>query len=366
MPMQVKDIVNILESFAPPALQESYDNSGLIVGDMDMEVTGALLCTDVTPAVMDEAVARGCNMLVSHHPLIFRPLKRINSLTPSGRCVMAAVRGGIAVYAGHTSFDSAPCGVSFRMAQKLGLRNVKVLKPKDNSYVKLVTFVPPSHEEAVRVALARAGAGAVGCYDSCSFTADGLGRFRPLPGASPYVGSVGGLHTERESRIEVILPIYRVGAAVRAMLSAHPYEAPAYDLIPLLNSSADTGLGCTGELPEPLSETEFLAEVKRVFRVAAIRHSALRGTEVRRVALCGGSGSDFIGDAVAAHADVYLTADISYHHFLDVDGQTVIADIGHFESEQFTKEIFYEQLTEKLPNFAVWMAESDRNPVFCL
>lgn len=363
--MKVRDIVEVLEGFAPRSLQESYDNSGLIIGDMDMDVSGVLLCTDITPAVISEAVSLGFGMIVSHHPLIFRGIRKIDSSTLVGRCVMSAIRDGIAVYAGHTSFDNAPHGVSFRMAEKLSLQDVTVLKPKENCFAKLSVTVPVAHEEAVRNALARAGTGAVGNYDSCSFTSSGVGRFRAMPGASPYVGRVGELHSEAESRVDVIVPMHRLYEAVGAMLAAHPYETPAYDIVPLMNTSPHLGFGCVGELPGPMSELDFLSEVKRVFRVAAIRHSALLGKPVRRVALCGGSGSDFIPDAVAARADVYLTADISYHHFLDADGRTVIADIGHFESEQFTKEIFLEQLTEKFPNFAVRMAESDTNPVFC-
>lgn len=363
---KLNTIIDALEAFAPRALQEDFDNCGLQVGQRDAEITGALLCIDVSEAVIDEAIQKHCNLIISHHPLIFRGLKSLTGKNEVERCVAKAIKNEVAIYASHTCMDSARGGVSHRMAQKLGLRDVRVLVPQSDKLVKMVTFVPVAQLDEVRAAVFEAGAGQIGNYDFCSYVSEGYGTFRAGDEAQPFCGEIGQLHTENEARLEVILPKFKQAAVVAALLKAHPYEEPAFDLIPLANSWAQVGLGATGFLPEPTDERTFLAQLKTIFQTDCIKHSPFLGRKISKIALCGGAGSDFIGAAKAAKADIYITGDVTYHRFFEADNQIVIADIGHFESEQFTKEIFFEQISKKIPNFAVQMAQSEPRRVFTL
>ncbi|MGN0186617.1 MAG: Nif3-like dinuclear metal center hexameric protein [Paludibacteraceae bacterium] len=357
--MQLQNILDALEQIAPTALQENFDNCGLLVGQRQADITGILLCIDVSEQVIDEAKQHGCNLIISHHPLIFRGLKTITGSNEVERCVISAIKNDIAIYASHTCMDSVWGGVSFKMGEKLGLQNLQILVPQQQQLLKLVTFVPTTHLEQVRSALFAAGAGHIGHYDACSYAGEGQGTFRAETGTHPFCGTVGEFHTEPETRLEVILPKFRQATVVSALLRAHPYEEPAFDLIALENAWPMAGLGVVGNLPESMDETTFLQCLKRTFACEAVRHSPFLGRPVQRIALCGGSGADFITAAKAAHADVYVTADVTYHRFFEADNRLVIADIGHFESEQFTKEIFLEQLSKKIPNFAIRLAESE-------
>lgn len=357
--MQLQNILDALEQIAPTALQEDFDNCGLLVGRRQTDITGILLCIDVSEQVIDEAKQHGCNLIISHHPLIFRGLKSITGRNEVERCVIAAIKNDIAIYASHTCMDSVWGGVSFKMGEKLGLHDMQVLVPQQQKLLKLVTFVPTAHLATVREALFAAGAGHIGRYDACSYASEGHGTFRAGADTHPFCGTVGELHTEPETRLEVILPKFRQTAVVSALLRAHPYEEPAFDLIALENTWPMAGLGVVGNLPESMDETDFLQRLKQTFGTDAVKHSPLLGRPVRRIALCGGSGADFIADAKAAKADVYVTADVTYHRFFEAENRLIIADIGHFESEQFTKEIFFEQLSKKIPNFAIRLAESE-------
>ena len=361
--MNVQTIVNQLESFAPLAFQEDFDNCGLLIGNRHQTVEGILICLDVTEAVVDEAITTKHNMIVCHHPLIFKGLKSLTGRNEVERCVMKAIKHDIAIYAAHTSLDSAPDGVSVRMAQKLGLEHVQVLVPKSGMLLKLVTFVPTAHLETVREALFEAGAGRIGQYDACSFSHSGEGTFRPGTETNPFVGVIGEVHHEPELRLEVILPKHKQSAVVTALLQAHPYEEPAFDLIPLANEWSQIGLGVVGDFPKNYAETDFLKLVKQTFQSDVIKHSPVLGRDIRRVALCGGSGADFIMHAKAAGADAFVTADVTYHRFFEAENNLLILDIGHFESEQYTKEIFFEQLIEKFPNFAIRLSTSEQKRV---
>ena len=362
--MQLQHIIDALEQIAPTALQEDFDNCGLLVGQRQADINGILLCIDVSEQVIDEAKQHGCNLIISHHPLIFRGLKSITGRNEVERCVVAAIKNDIAIYAAHTCMDSVLGGVSFKMAEKLGLQNLQILVPQQHKLLKLTTFVPTAHLEQVRTALFAAGAGHIGHYDACSYATDGLGTFRAGADTHPFCGAIGELHTEPETRLEVVLPTFRQAAVVAALLRAHPYEEPAFDLIALNNRWQTAGLGVVGNLPESMDETDFLQRLKHTFGTAAVKHSPLLGHPVQRIALCGGSGADFIADAKAAQADVYVTADVTYHRFFEADNRLVIADIGHFESEHFTKEMFLEQLSKKIPNFAIRLATSEPKRVF--
>ncbi len=360
---KIKDIAAALEMFAPLPLQDGFDNAGLQVGLTEAEVTGVLLCLDVTEKIVDEAVASGCNLIVSHHPLIFSPLKKITGSTYVERCVIKALSNGVAIYSAHTNIDNAPGGVNYRIAGKLGLGNLKILVPKENALLKLSVYVPTAAADAVRNALFAAGCGKIGNYGSCSYNVQGYGTFEAGEGANPFCGSVGELHKEEEVRIDTILPAYLKSKVVKALLAAHPYEEPAFDLYPLQNSWATAGTGVIGELPDECDEREFLERIKTTFSAGSVRHTSLQGKKVKRVALCGGAGGSFAGAALAAGADLYLTGEARYHDLFNYDGKMIVAVIGHYESEQFTMDIFKEIISGAFPQLCVKVTDNNTNPI---
>lgn len=364
--MKLQEITEIIEKIAPISLKESYDNVGLLVGNPQQEIHAALVCIDVTESTVDEAMARNCNLIISHHPIIFSGLKRITEKTGIERCVAKCIKNDIAIYAAHTNLDNAYNGVNYRIAQKLKLQNVKILVPKTNLLSKLVTFVPKKYAETVRNALFEAGAGNIGNYDTCSFSHEGNGTFRAAEGCQPFCGTIGELHTENEIRLEVIVPKHLISNVLNALYNVHPYEEPAFDILPLANEWQQAGTGVVGNLQEPMDEIDFLKLLKSTFNVPCVKHSKLLNKKIKKVALCGGSGSDFIGDAKRSGSDVYITADVSYHRFAEGENCLLIADIGHFESEQYTKEIIKEQLIKNFPNFAVYLSATDGQTVFYL
>ena len=361
--MKIKEIVSALERFAPLPLQDGFDNAGLQIGLTDAEATGALLCLDVTEAVLDEAIASGCNLIISHHPLIFKGYKSITGKDYVERCILKAIKNDIVIYSAHTNLDNAPGGVNFKIAEKIGLKNVRILDPKESSLIKLVTFVPSAQAEEVRNALFTAGCGCIGNYDSCSYNTEGEGTFRAQEGSHPFCGTVGELHHETEVRIETILPEYKKGEVIRALLSKHPYEEPAYDLYPLHNSWAQVGSGIVGELEEPESELEFLKRIKRIFEVGCLKHNKLTGRLIQKVSLCGGAGAFLIPQAVRSGADVFITGEIKYHDYFGRETDILLAEIGHYESEQYTKEIFYSIIRDLFPNFALQFSKVNTNPI---
>ncbi|MCW3788262.1 Nif3-like dinuclear metal center hexameric protein [Plebeiibacterium sediminum] len=361
--MQIKQITQILEEFAPPALQESYDNAGLIIGNNNDEVSGVLITLDVTEEVIDEAIELGYNMIVSHHPVVMGGIKRFNGNNYVERCVIKAIQNKIAIYSSHTNADSVINGVNGKICEKLGLTNCKILDPKNGNLLKLVTFVPDDHAEVVRNAIFNAGAGHIGNYDSCSFNATGEGTFRANEGANPFVGEVGELHIEKEIRVETIFPSYLKGKVVNALIQSHPYEEVAYDIYPLSNQWLEAGSGMYGELESPEDEMSFLKRVKEIFGCGSLKFTNILNKPIKKVAVCGGSGSFLLGKAKAVGADIFITGDFKYHQFFDAENEIIIADIGHFESEQFTKEVFFEILTKKIPNFAVRLSKVNTNPI---
>ena len=361
--MNVKSICELIEEVAPLALQESYDNAGLLVGDSQMEVRSALVCVDVTEVVIEEAIQKNCNLIISHHPLIFSALKRLTGQNEVQRCVQKAIKHDIAIYAAHTNLDNVLSGVSGKMAEKIGLKNIRILQPKQKALLKLICYVPKIHSFAVRESLFEAGAGQIGNYDSCSFNAEGIGTFKANENAQPFVGNIAELHSEPETRIEVILPEYLKFKVLEALLKSHPYEEPAYDFISLDNDWNQVGAGIVGELEEAEDELAFLNRIKSIFNVSSIRHTNFLAKKIKSVALCGGSGSSFLSNAIAAGADVYISGDFKYHEFFEAENRILIADIGHFESEQFTKDIFFEIISKKMPTFAVRISESKTNPI---
>ena len=361
--MKIKDIIQVIEQFAPLQYQESYDNAGLIFGRAEDEVTNVLLTLDATEEVIDEAIARGCNLVVAHHPIVFGGLKKINGNNYVERVVIKAIRHDIAVYAAHTNLDNVRNGVCAQMAGRLGLEQCRVLHPKRGLLKKLFTFVPAPHIETVRAALFAAGAGHIGNYSECSFNGAGEGTFKGETGTAPYVGTPGERHFEPEIKLEVIFPVYLEGKILQALTGSHPYEEVAYDIVSLDNAYQQVGSGLLGILPEAMEEMAFLQYVKRQFHTGCVKYTPLRGRPVKKVALCGGAGSFLLKQAIVAGADAYISSDFKYHEFFDADNQLIIADIGHFESEQFTVELFYHILTEKFRNFAPLKSTIKTNPV---
>jgi dinuclear metal center YbgI/SA1388 family protein len=361
--MLIKDILEVIEDFAPPALQEGYDNSGLQCGRSDETAKGALLCLDVTEEVLAEAQQKKCNLIIAHHPLIFSPLKRLTGANYVERILISALKKNITIYACHTNADNVRMGVNNKIAEKLGLINCKILQPKKGLLKKLVTFVPRDHAEKVRSALFKAGCGQIGNYDSCSYNLEGKGTFKANEMANPYTGKKNELHFEPETRIETIFESYKEQGVIKALQKAHPYETVAYDIYQLDNAHPELGSGLVGELPRAMEEKAFLQWVKQTFSAGMIRHTALAHQKVKKVALCGGSGSFLLKDAIAQKADVFITADFKYHQFFDTDNKIVIADIGHYETEQFTPEIFYAAIRKKMPKFAVRLSKHNTNPV---
>jgi dinuclear metal center YbgI/SA1388 family protein len=361
--MQIADVTSFLESLAPLSLQEQYDNAGLLTGDNSWNCKGILCSLDATEAVVQEAISNNCNMVVSHHPIIFGGLKKINGKNYVEKAVIAAIKNDIALYAIHTNLDNLIGGVNGKMADKLALQNRSVLAPRESVLKKLYTFVPVAEAEKLRSAIFEAGAGHIGNYSECSFGAEGTGTFKGGAGTNPFVGKQGERHYEKELKIEVIFPAWLQGKVVRALLAAHPYEEVAYDLVSLGNEHAGTGSGLVGELAEPEDEQAFLSRLKAAFGLTVIRHTPLMGRKVKKVALCGGAGSLLVSKALSAGADVYITGDMKYHEFFDANDRMLIADIGHFESEQFTTELLAAVLQEKFPNFAVLKSKVKTNPV---
>ncbi len=362
--MKIREITEYLEAAAPPALQESYDNAGLIVGDPEAGVNAALVTVDVTEEVVDEAIRTKAGIIIAHHPIIFSGLKKITGKNYVERTVIKALKNDIAIYAAHTNLDAISGGVNTILCQKLGLLDCRVLQPATGKLRKLVTFIPFREAEKVKNALFQAGAGHIGGYDSCGYNLEGTGSFRAGAETNPYAGEIGKIHYEREIRFETIFPAWLQKKVIGALLDSHPYEEAAYDIYPLENAFDQAGMGMTGVLPHPFQETEFLELLKKTVKAGCIKHTALLGKPVKRVAVCGGSGSFLLHNAIAAQADFFVSSDFKYHQFFDADKKIVIADTGHFETEQFTKELFYNLLTKKFPKFAVRFSEVNTNPVF--
>ncbi len=361
--MQIFDIIKVLESNAPLSLQESYDNAGLLTGHLAWECTGILCTLDVTEEVVLEAKNRGCNLIVAHHPIIFGGLRKLNGENYVERTVIASIKLEIAIYAIHTNLDNILSGVNNRMADQIGLINREILVPKSGQLMKLFTFVPIAEAENLRKALFAAGAGQIGDYIETSFNVEGVGTFKGIERTHPFVGEPGKLHHEKEIKIEVIFPISRKKGLIEALLLAHPYEEVAYDIIKLENDYQSVGSGLVGELPEEMDEIGFLHMLKTSFELSVIRHTPFLGKRLKKVAICGGSGSSFIKNALNFGADIYITADIKYHDFFDANHRMVLADIGHWESEQFTTDLLIDILQAKFPTFAVLKSGVKTNPV---
>ncbi|GMQ23401.1 Nif3-like dinuclear metal center hexameric protein [Algoriphagus sp. oki45] len=359
---RIQDILAYLERVAPSAYQEDYDNATLICGDRNAEVKGVLCTLDCTEEVVLEAKAKGANLIVAHHPIVFRGLKSLTGKNYVERTVISAIKNDIAIFAIHTNLDHVAQGVNKRIADRLGLRETKILKPKKQTLSKLVFFVPPKDKEPVLEALFEAGAGQIGEYKDCSFQLEGMGTFTPSENANPHIGQRGIPQYEKEVRVEVILPAHLSGKVIQKMKKAHPYEEVAYYLSALENENQEVGAGMIGQLEEAMDEEAFLDYLKEKMNLQVVKHTTLRRKKVKKVALCGGAGIFLLGDAKRAQADAFVTSDVKYHEFFDAEGQIILCDIGHYESEIFTKDLLAELLSQNFPNIALYLSKVVTNP----
>lgn len=361
---KIKDVAAYLESLAPRALQESYDNTGLLIGDPHTGVLGVLVTLDCTESVVDEAIALKCNLIVAHHPIIFKGLKKLTGQTYVERTVIKAIKNDVAIYTAHTNLDNVYQGVNKKIAEKIGLKNTKVLAPRIGTLSKLVTFVPKEHLEAVTNQLHEAGAGQIGNYKNCSFQIPGTGIYQPTDNAKPFIGKPGQRETVSEVRLEVLLPTHLEKSILAALRSSHPYEEVAYYLNRVENENQGIGAGLSGETANPEEPIQFLMRLKKQMNVSVIRHTPLLlDRPVQKVAVCGGAGSFLLPEAISQGVDVFISADFKYHEFFDADGKIIIADIGHYESEQFTQELFIEVLRKKFNTFAINFSKTVTNPI---
>jgi len=360
--MKLEEVIKSLEEWAPSSYQESYDNSGLLVGNPSEEVNGCIICLDSTEEVIDEAIKTGVNLVIAHHPIVFKGLKRFNGSDYVQRAVIKAIKNDINIYAIHTNLDNVMSGVNSKIANLLGLQNQRILKPKDSLLVKLVFFCPEENAEEVKSAIYEVGAGEIGNYSECSFTASGKGTFKPNGSANPHIGSLGVRESVEEQRIEVIVNKNDISRVISALKTAHPYEEVAYEIYAISNFNQNVGSGIVGDLPNDVVFHEFLKQVKETFKTGCIKYTAI-DKSVKKVAVCGGSGGFLLNAAKRSKAEVFITSDYKYHEFFDAEKEISIMDIGHFESEQFTLDLIKDYIINKFPNFAARLTRVNTNPV---
>ena len=361
--MKIFQITQILEEWAPLHYAEDFDNVGLLVGNPNDEVSGILVTHDCLEEVVDEAIERNCSLIICFHPILFKGLKRFNGNSHVVRAVRKAIKNDVAIYAIHTALDNQAHGVSFGLSQALGLTNTSILLPKEDTIKKLNFYVPKSKADQVRDTLFAAGAGKLGNYDKCSFSSDGKGSFRPAQNSTPYVGRKGEQHIEDEIQIQMVFQKHVSSEITKALLSSHPYEEVAYEINSLENSNPNLGMGMIGHLPKSMKPSSFLKFVKKTLGTPSLRHSQLGTNNIDRVAVLGGSGSFAIQAAKRKKVDAYITADLKYHDFYEGNQSFLVVDAGHYETEQHTKKLILNYLTEKLPNFAILLSEVDTNPI---
>lgn len=366
MQLPLHHVIEAIENFAPLALQEKYDNAGLLVGNPQQIVSKALLTLDCTEETIEEAIAHQCDLIIAHHPIIFTGIKSITGKSFVERILIKAIQQNIAIYAAHTNLDNIHQGVNFKIASILQLHNLKILHPAQGHLKKIQTFVPISHQQVVKDALAAAGAGQIGNYSHCSFSYEGVGNFKPNDLANPFLGEINEMHTAQELKIEMIFPAYIQSKIIDSLLKSHPYETVSYDIIPLDNKHPDIGAGIIGMLEKPTETITFLNLLKDKFKSPCVRYTKILQKNIQKIAICGGSGSFLLPQAIQQDADVFVSADFKYHDFFNAENKIVIADIGHYESEQYTTEIFFEILSKKFPKFALLQTRVQTNPVYYL
>lgn len=361
--MKLQQIISVLEELTPTAYAEDFDNVGLLVGNPNQDINGILVCHDALESVIDEAIQKKCNLVVCFHPILFSGLKKITGKTYVERAIIKAIKNDIAIYSVHTALDNHKNGVNKIMCDKLGIKNPKMLVEKENFIYKLVTYAPIDNAIQVRKALFEAGAGNIGNYENCSFNSDGKGTYQGNDDSNPVVGEKQEFIEAQETKIEVTFEKHLQNKILKALFGSHKYEEVAYEIYQTENKHQNIGLGMIGELESAQDEKDFLLFVKQKMETGVVRHSDFLGKKVKKVAVLGGSGAFAIQAAIAKGADVLITADMKYHDFFRAENKILLADIGHFESERFTKNYIYDYLTKKMPTFAVILSEINTNPV---
>jgi dinuclear metal center YbgI/SA1388 family protein len=361
--MKIQEIIDVLHEMAPLAYAEDFDNVGLLTGSAQAECTGILVSHDALEEVVDEAIEKNCNLLVCFHPIIFSGLKSLTGKNYVERAVIKAIENRIAIFAVHTALDNHRRGVNKIMCDAIGLKNTKILIPKEKFIRKLVTYTVAENFVELRNALFDAGAGQIGNYDDCSFSSKGTGTYVGNEYSNPEIGNRFEFVQSEEIKLEVTFEKHLQSKILKALFAAHLYEEVAYEIYELENQHQNIGLGMIGELEEPMESRAFLQSVKEKFDCGGIRHSELLGKPIAKVAVLGGSGAFAIKPAIAAGADVLITADLKYHDYYQAEGKIVLADIGHFESERFTKNYIVDFLKKKIANFAIILSELNTNPV---
>ncbi len=359
----VKDLVKFIEEIFPPQIQEDYDNSGLITGNINKKINGILLTIDLDENIIDEAIEKKCNMIIAHHPIIFRPIKSITGKNYIERTIIKAIKNDIAIYAAHTSVDNSYEGLNKIVANKLELTNLNIIEPKKNLLYKLVTFAPVKYSQKVKKAIFEAGAGHIGNYDSCSFNVKGIGTFRAGENTNPFIGEKNKIHNENEERIETIFPSYLSSKIISTLIKNHPYEEPAYDIYPLKNTLDKFGAGIIGELKKTETEISFLKKIKNKLEIKSLRHSTLLNKKIKKVAICTGAGHFLIEKSIKQNADIFISSEFKYNEYIEAKNRIVLVDAGHYETEIFIKNLFYEIITKNFTNFATKFADKFENPV---
>lgn len=361
--MIVQDVINHLEELAPLAYAEDFDNVGLLVGNNNTNVTGILVTLDTLESVVDEAIKEKCNLIVSFHPIIFKGLKKLTGKNYVERVVIKAIKHDIAIYSIHTALDNTLQGVNDMICNQIGLKNKHILIPQSETIKKLTTYAPTNEAEHLRKALFSAGAGSIGNYNNCSFNVQGVGTFNGNENSNPTKGQKGMLHQEKETKITVTYAKHVESAVINALHKTHSYEEVAYEITTLENKNQNIGMGMIGEFEESMNESDFLTHLKTKMQAKSIRHSSFLNKNIKKVAVLGGSGSFAINAAKNAGADAFITADLKYHDFFTAENNILLADIGHYESEQFTKNLLVAYLTKKITNFAIILSKTNTNPV---
>jgi len=363
--MKLIEIIEYLEIVAPLSYQETYDNSGLLVGDKNMNITSVLTCLDCTEGIVDEAINNKCNLIISHHPIIFKPLKKIINSNYNERIIFKAIKNDIAIYSIHTNLDNIEGGVSFILANKLGLLNSEILKKKESTLTQLITYCPKKNINKLEDALFKVGAGKVGSkYDQCSFISKGTGSFRPINNAAPYIGSKNIRSSLYEEKLEIIFPTYLEQRVIKTLFDTHPYEEVAYQLIRLENRDVSIGAGVIGDLNKEMDVISFFKLLKKIMPFSMLKHTGFSNKKsVKKIAFCGGSGVFLLNEAISQKADIYITSDFKYHDFFEVDQRIIAVDMGHYESEQFVPNLISEILKKKFPKLAVILTQINTNPI---
>lgn len=361
--MKITQIIQSLEQFAPPTYQETYDNSGLLTGNSFDELIGVLITLDCTESIVEEAISNDCNLIIAHHPIIFGGLKSLTGKNYVERTIIKAIKNNICIYAIHTNLDNVNNGVNRKIADMLKLEKIKILSPKNDTLLKLVTFIPNDNTQKVLNKLYEAGAGRIGNYSHCSFTTKGDGTFMPNKNATPHIGEINQNKIVKENRVELILPVHLEHKVIMALKTAHPYEEVAYYITRLNNEHQEIGSGMYGELSDEIKVKDFMKKIKSDFNIKVIKHTALCHKKIKKIAICGGNGSFLLKDAKRVNVDVFITADFKYHEYFDAENQIIIMDIGHYESEIFTKELIYDYLKKKFTNIALNLSKLITNPI---